>query len=222
MFSIKMGRRAKIAAAVGAGIIAAGIGAKHYSRVDNPDLVGRQKFWAWNSKSMNVYAGEPGKAKQVGDSKFRLGRTLLRAGYSIYDVRAGGKKVGELKHNFRIAGRTYKLVSTNEVIETLSRTPKMYPARANWRLTRGGKPFLLITETGPSAWLPGIHKFHLIDPQTGKRVGELSAKFEVKRFVIGRRDYAMKLDPEYKGHLTSLEAMGILTAIGKVENISLL
>ena len=64
--------------------------------------------------------------------------------------------------------------------------------------------------------MPTIHAFELINPKTGKVIGYLSAQWNLRRFLIGRRDYAIKMAPGNENYLDRGEIVGVLTSMGKI------
>ena len=86
----KIAKRVATVGLIGALGFGAVRGINNLSRIENPDFVGRQKFWTLSSKSMEVYRGKPIPSNLMGSSKYRLGASLARAGLRVYDVNVGG------------------------------------------------------------------------------------------------------------------------------------
>ncbi len=197
------------------GALAAGIaGVGHQissSHIDSPDFTGRQKFWTLNRKSMEVYRGNPGEM-EVGDSKYRLGKTLANMGFAVFDIRVDGKDRGRIESNFELLGKEYSL-EADGVNYKLTRPMKLF--RSKWTLEKQGRPFLVLHETTRSAWLPGVHEFGLFNP-AGEQIGRLNAQWGFWRFLTRRRDYSIEFDAKHKGYLSEPETIAVLTILGNV------
>ena len=124
---------------------------------------------------MEIYRHSPLSENLMGSSNYKLGKSLLRVGLNTYDVRVDNKDLGEIKTNFRIFGSEHTIELKGR-IERIERPFQIY--RKKWELknVKTGEQKLLINETAISFWIPGVHRFELIEPKTGEVIGELSAQ----------------------------------------------
>ncbi len=162
---------------------------------------------------MELYEGKPEEERQIGDSKYRMGKSLVNFVGPVFDLRVRGEKKGELEANFKMLGKSYTL-KFGDREESFTRPTKWW--REVWTLSKGEKPYLIFRETTRSTWVPTVHAFDIIDPNSGKKVGYLSAKWNTRRFLVNRRDYAVEFFDKTKQHLSLEELEGVLTVLGPV------
>ncbi len=188
-------------------------GLQRTARITDPDFIARQKFWSLSSKSVRVYKEVPIPENLIGSSKYRLGKSLARAGLVTYDIHINGKEVGLVKANFKILGKKYTL-ELGEVDQNIQRPFQLY--RKKWTMSKNGEPRFLIHETNKSFWVPGLHHFEIMDAVSGKTIAHLGAQWHMRRFLLGRRDYAIRFEEGHEGAMSHAEITGLLTTIGKV------
>ncbi|MBI5225343.1 hypothetical protein HY989_05730 [Candidatus Micrarchaeota archaeon] len=202
------------ALALGVGLGALSINEAKKTEILSPDYTGRQKLFTLNPKSMELYKGLPEQNFKIGETRYRLGHSLERFGLDTYDINIDNQKKGELKERFKVFGRKVSIETLKDTTE-ISR-PFQFFVRHKWTLNRNGGPYLKLIETNKSYWIPTVHAYDLFDAKTGDKVGYLSAKWNMRRFLLGRRDYGVKFEPGKEQTLTKEEIVGLLTSLGKM------
>jgi len=202
-------------ATTGAAVAAAGSGkSRTVAGLSNPDYVARQKFWTMHPRSVRVYRNQPSRDNLICHSKYRLGKSISRAGLYTFDIRQGKKKTGTIKAKLRLFGKKYTIKADGQT-QTLKRPFQLF--RKKWVLNNSkGKTRFRIEETTKSFLVPGVHTFSIIDAKTGSTVALLRTRWNPRRFLLETRDYALKFEPGSKDALTHSEITGIVTALGSL------